>query len=380
MREDGEQRLRVLAADDSAVMREVMRTIFAMHAEAGDTTLPAMELCGAVRDGVEALEQVEAMRPDVLVLDLEMPRLDGLGVLAELRSLAPLLPVILCSAHTERGARATLEGLAAGAKDYVTKPEHQKNYRAALESLTRQLLPKIAALAVRGTGIHRAGRALRQTVATRQKVEAVVIGVSTGGPSALEAMLPLLPADLPVPVLIVQHMPRLFTGALSERLNRLCRMPVAEARDGAAVGQGGIWIAPGDEHMEVAAGVGRGMAIRLREGEPENGCRPSADVLFRAAARLFGAGTLAVVMTGMGSDGTEGARMIRAAGGAVLAQDEATSAVWGMPARIVEEGLASAVVPLQDLAGALVSRVRKGREGGGASFGMGRAEVMHGVL
>ena len=367
MRVVSEGRIRVLAADDSAVMREVMRTIFATHEAEGDKALPAMELCGVVRDGMEALEQVRALRPDVLLLDMEMPRLNGLGVLERLRVEAPRLPVILCSTHTERGARVTLDGLAHGAKDYVTKPEHQRNYGAALDSLRRQLLPKIAALAMRGAEIHPVASRrmpMRATGGSAGKIEGVVIGVSTGGPAALEQMLPMLPAGFGAAVLIVQHMPRLFTGALSERLNRLCRMPVAEARDGVAIEAGRIWLAPGDVHMEIGMGLagqgtGKRHALKLRDGELENGCRPSVDVLFRSAAKMFGGGTLAVVMTGMGSDGTLGARTVREAGGTVLAQDEASSAVWGMPARVVEEGLADAVLPLKDLAGALLQRVEQ---------------------
>ncbi len=383
MRNEGVGILRVLAADDSAVMREVMRTVFAMHAESGDPSLPRMELCGAVRDGVEAVEQTVALRPDVLLLDLEMPRLNGLGVLERLREVAPEVPVILCSTYTERGARATLDALAHGAKDYVTKPEHQRNYGAALESLRRELLPKIAALArggQQGEVRRKHWEGERERAVGGGRPEVVLIGVSTGGPSALETMLPSLPKDFAVPVLIVQHMPRLFTGALAERLNRLCRLPVEEARDGVAIEPGTIWLAPGDQHMEVAMGAlgvrgGRMRAIRLRAGDASSGCMPSVDMLFRSAARAYGAGTLAVVMTGMGSDGLDGAHVVRASGGAVLAQDEASSAVWGMPARVADAGLASAVLPLGALAGELVQRVRAVR-----TVREGRREVMYGVL
>ncbi len=390
MRSDGERRVRVLAADDSVVMREVMRTIFAMHEENGDVLLPPMELCGVARDGIEALEQVQALRPDVLLLDLEMPRLNGIGVLAALKTAAPLLPVILCSTHTQRGARATLDALTHGAKDYVAKPEHQRNYRTALESLTRQLLPKIAALVNHSHGVatHGQGAAAARTCDGCARVDVVVIGVSTGGPAALETMLPRLPRDFSVPVLVAQHMPRLFTGALAERLNQLCRMPVQEARDGVAIEPGRIWLAPGDSNMEIAAGVARGSrveVVKLRDGGPSNACRPSVDVLFDSAAKVYGAGTLAVVMTGMGSDGTAGARKVRAAGGAVLAQDEASSTVWGMPARVADEGLASAVLPLWMLAGAISQRVQAGRTQAGRTqagrtIAEARREVLHGVL
>ena len=388
---DRKRSLRVLAVDDSAVMRGVLKTLFDLHASQGDPALPRMELCGLVRDGVEALEAVQRLVPDVLLLDLEMPRMNGLEVLARLRVSTPALPVIMCSAHTERGARATLDALSHGAKDYVMKPGQQKDFAAALDSLMEQLLPKIAALA--GVTIGEPREPMRSVAPAERPAFAplradahapvgiVVIGVSTGGPSALELMLPLLPRDFAVPVLIVQHMPRLFTGALAERLNRVCKLRVLEARDGEAIEPGTVWLAPGDEHMEVAVLAGprrNGLrtAVRLHQGPPLNSCKPSADYLFRSAAASYRGGTLALVMTGMGSDGLDGARAVRDAGGAVLAQDEATSAVWGMPGRVVGEGLASAVVALPSLAATLVDRVQAARM---APPPMQR-EVSYGVL
>ena len=352
--------LRVLAADDSIVMGEVLRMVFSMHATAGDPAMPPMELLGVKKDGEEALEAVQALRPDVLLLDLEMPRLNGLGVLKRLRESAPGLPVIMCSAHTERGARATLDALAAGAKDYVMKPAQQRDFAMALDTLMQQLLPKIAALAGAAEPL-RAPAARPEAlanIAPAQHVGLVVIGVSTGGPSALELMLPQLPSTLGAPVMIVQHMPKLFTGALAERLNRLCQMPVTQARDGVAVTQNTVLLAPGDAHMEVARGVSGGLAVHLHQGPALHSCKPSVDYLFESAARVCGNTALALVLTGMGSDGLAGARAVRAAGGIVLAQDEQSSAVWGMPGRVVGEGLASAVLPLSGLAQAITRRVR----------------------
>jgi len=402
MERDGRRPLRVLAADDSTVMRGVLRTLFDLHASQGDPSLPRMELCGLVRDGIEALEAVRTLAPDVLLLDLEMPRMNGLEVLDKLRVLAPQLPVIMCSAYTERGARSTLDALSHGAKDYVMKPGQQRDFAAALDSLMEQLLPKIAALAgegwnavaarepVRSAGLERLtvepGGARVEAVADRgAAVELVVIGVSTGGPSALESMLPLLPKDFAVPVMIVQHMPRLFTGALAERLNRLCQLPVQQATDGAAIEPGTVWLAPGDAHMEIASAGSRrngaaGGVVKLHHGVPLNSCTPSVDYLFRSAAALHGAGTLAVMMTGMGADGLNGARAIRDAGGSVLAQDEASSAVWGMPGRVVKAGLASAVWPLSSLAGALVDRVQAGRQARRMAVAKGEREEMYGLL
>ncbi|HEY6412341.1 MAG TPA: chemotaxis response regulator protein-glutamate methylesterase [Edaphobacter sp.] len=392
--------LRILAADDSAVMRGIMRNLFAAHAEDRSSELPRMELCGVARDGVECLEAVGQLAPDVLVLDLEMPRLNGLDVLERLRRESPALPVIMCSAHTEHGARSTLEALARGASDYVMKPAAQRNFAEALQSLSMQLLPKIVVLA-KGAARRRQEtgdqtRSFHRSSSGGQdgaSVEVIVIGLSTGGPSALEHLLPKLPKDFAVPILIVQHMPKLFTGALAERLNHCCALHVEEAYDGAVIRPGTVWLAPGDAHMEVATrrtmlGDREGVrlnTVRLHQREPLNHCRPSVDYLFHSAARVYGAGALALMMTGMGSDGLEGARAIHQRGGMVLAQDEATSAVWGMPGRVSEAGIASATLPLWALAGELEQRVSAGRgmrpeAGLPASDALSvRREVMHGL-
>jgi two-component system, chemotaxis family, protein-glutamate methylesterase/glutaminase len=379
--------LRVLAVDDSTVMRGMMRTVFQLHAGGEDSLLPRMELCGVVKDGMEALEAVRTLAPDVLLLDLEMPGLNGLAVLERLRIVAPLLPVIMCSAHTERGARSTLEALAAGAKDYVMKPGQQRDFAAALDMLMQDLLPKIAALA--GTGAAPI-RSVRPQAPDEQslggnRVELVVIGVSTGGPSAFESMLPTLGADFPVPIMIVQHMPKLFTGALAERLDRVCALSVRQACDGDVLKPGTIWLAPGDCHMEIASGRG-GYVVNLHQGPMLNSCRPSVDYLFQSAARTHGAGTLALVMTGMGADGFDGAQTVLSAGGTVIAQDQATSAVWGMPGRVSRGGIAEATLPLELLAEELMKRTQAGRHRRNSdrntdlSGVQGRQEVHHGML
>ena len=380
--------VRVLAADDSAVMRGVIRTIFQLHASDTSSRLPSMELCGVVRDGQEALDCVRALHPDVLLLDLEMPRLDGLQVLDILRIQAPALPVILCSAHTERGARTTLDALARGAEDYVMKPRNQDEIASFFKLLMEQLMPKIAMAArvpeqSRVTFEAKGGSSLLSAPSPcsspdlRTRVELVVIGLSTGGPAALEAMLPALPETFNAPILVVQHMPKLFTSALSERLDRLCRLSVKEAKNGDAVKAGGIWLAPGDAHMEIAPGG----LIKLHQGVPLNSCKPSVDYLFHSAARLYAGSTLAVMMTGMGSDGLDGARAVQAAGGSVLAQDETSSAVWGMPGRVVKEGISCATVALPDLAGELIERVSFERlSTPWSQRSPGGREVLHGVL
>ena len=420
--------IRVLAVDDSAVMRGVLRTLFQTHGQKRSSDLPAMELCGVVEDGVECLAAVIRLRPDVVVLDLEMPRMHGLDVLERLRLEEPGLPVIMCSAYTQRGARSTLDALAMGAADYVMKPSEQSDPATAMKTLASQLLPKIAALAGAGfevlSGVR--GKTTRQEIAESKlsqglaaarpstsggtgeaKVEIVVIGVSTGGPTALEAVLPKLAEDFPVPVMIVQHMPKLFTGELAERLDRCCALHVREAHDGAEVRPGTIWLAPGDAHMEVAEAVngaaaagGNGRVQRvvaqLHQRQSLNHCKPSVDYLFNSAAKLYGSGTLALVMTGMGSDGLAGARYVHEAGGVVLTQDAATSAVWGMPGRVFEAGLSREPLPLTALAGELTLRVNAGRSGrvargssamnalaqsrNGNDVSAPQVEVVHGLL
>jgi two-component system chemotaxis response regulator CheB len=399
-----ERPLRILAADDSAVMRSILWKLFLMHAEDRASELPRMELCGIARDGVECLELMRQLGPDVLVLDLEMPRMNGLDVLDRLRVENPELPVIMCSAYTEHGARSTLEALARGASDYVMKPSEQRDFAAAMQSLSQQLLPRIAALAKDSGGDKTDGnvssdlqkaRPIDAAARAASPIEIVVIGLSTGGPSALEQLLPKLPKDFPVPVLIVQHMPKLFTGALAERLDKCCSLRVEQAYDNAAIRPGTVWLAPGGAHMEVAPrrampgdedrGVETSSRVRLHQQEPLNHCRPSVDYLFFSAARVYGAGTLALVMTGMGADGLNGARAVHDGGGVVMAQDQATSAVWGMPGRVSDAGIASATLPLWGIAGALKQRVSAGRQTKSQavtcrSTTTPRREMIHGLL
>jgi two-component system chemotaxis response regulator CheB len=374
--------IRVLAADDSVVMRGVLRRLFQMQEQKLASDLPVMELCDVVEDGIECLAAVARLRPDVLVLDLEMPRMNGLEVLKQLRQDESGLLVILCSAHTELGARATFDALALGASDYVMKPCDQKDSATSMEALANQLLPKIAALA--GSRFEIASEIREETMrmqiahaarpsnvtqtdffSSASKVEIVVIGISTGGPSALEKMLPQLSENFPVPVMIVQHMPKLFTGELADRLDRVCSLRVCEAYDGAEIRRGTIWVAPGDAHMEVceaAKGVRRGVVL-LHQQSALNNCKPSVDYLFSSAATLYGAGVLALVMTGMGSDGLTGARHVHEAGGVVLTQDRATSAVWGMPGRVFQSGISHESLPLNALAGELTRRTQAKRSG-----------------
>jgi two-component system chemotaxis response regulator CheB len=349
-------RVRILIADDSAVMRSLLRA--AVTSDAG------LEVAGTAADGEAALGAIETLRPDLVLLDVEMPVMDGLATLRKLRALGHRMPVIMCSSLTQRGAKVTIEALASGASDYVAKPAGQAGREAAMQTLTQDLIPKIHALTSRSQlALPAAARIpLLAPVAPfnpqpmSSVPTALVIGVSTGGPAALDILLPSLPANFPLPVLIVQHMPELFTKLFAERLNGRCALQVHEAVEGEPVRAGAIYIARGNWHMEVvsAARIGLPPTLHLSQGRPENHCRPAADVLFRSAASVYGAGVLAVVLTGMGSDGMLGVRFIRENGGIVLAQDQASSAVWGMPGAVASAGLAHKVLPLNAIAAEIV--------------------------
>lgn len=342
MSQPPQRKVRVLHIDDSAVMRSLLRMVFEPQ--------PSIAIAATASSGEEGLATFERIRPDMVLLDIEMPGMNGLEVLSAIRRIDRRVPVIMCSTLTSRGARITIEALARGATDYVTKPGAQNGVRDAVETLSRELLPKIFALfppETRPAPVAPPEPQLALPPASGHPPKIVVIGVSTGGPAALEVLLPKIPAAFPLPILIVQHMPRLFTGLLAERLSSLCSLRVREAAPDARAEPGVIDIARGDWHLELL----RDMRLRLQQGPPENFCRPSVDVLFRSAAAVCGGRILGVILTGMGSDGLQGSRAIRVAGGTILAQDAPTSVVWGMPGAVTNAGLASKVLPLDALAG-----------------------------
>jgi two-component system chemotaxis response regulator CheB len=342
-------RTRILIVDDSAVMRSLLRSVVCADAN--------LEVAGTAADGESALKCVETLRPDLILLDVEMPVMDGLITLRQLRARGHKTPVIMCSSLTQRGAKVTIEALACGASDYVAKPAGQASREAATRALAQELVPRIHALTSQPQPPFqnpvRRPLALPTALAHRpQPVSSapavLAIGVSTGGPAALDVLLPEIPGNFPLPVLIVQHMPELFTKLFAERLDGRCRLRVREAAEGDPVRSGTIYIARGNWHMEVleAGWPEQPPTLHLNQGPLENHCRPAVDVLFRSIARVFGSGALAVVLTGMGSDGLIGCRAIRDHGGSVLAQDEATSTVWGMPGAVANAGLAHSVLPL----------------------------------
>jgi two-component system chemotaxis response regulator CheB len=297
-----------------------------------------------------ALDKLEQLRPDVVTMDIEMPLMDGIATVRALRKNYPRLPVIMFSTLTERGAAATLDALAAGANDYVTKPTNSLRLTDSLDDIASTLLPKVKALAAAARPRVIARPAVRAVVSSRQtRVDVVVIGASTGGPDALARVMGELPADLSVPIVVVQHMPKLFTKLFAERLNRTSQLQVMEAGDRTALRRGQVLVAPGDYHVELER-EGPNVVSRLTSDPPENYCRPAVDVLFRSAAATYGPGVLGVVLTGMGNDGRRGAERIRSAGGRVIVQDEDTSVVWGMPGAVAANGQADEIVPLGNIA------------------------------
>jgi two-component system chemotaxis response regulator CheB len=296
--------------------------------------------------------------------------MDGLATLAALRKTHPRLPVVMFSSLTERGAATTLDALAAGANDYFPKPA-TTNLQLSLAVVRDQLVPKIKALVAKEAGrtappeavLPAAKFVASASVKSAGPIQLIVIGASTGGPNALAEVFQALPRELNVPILLVQHMPPMFTGVLAKRLSSRSPIPVEEAKGGEIVEPGRAWIAPGDYHLTVTP-HGTQRRLALSQDPPQNSCRPSVDVLFRSAGRVCGANTLAIVLTGMGQDGLRGCEAIHEAGGQIIAQDEATSVVWGMPGYVARAGLADRVLPIALIADEIVRRVNGQREPG----------------
>ncbi len=339
--------IRVLVVDDSPFVRQALTRMLA--------GAPDVEVVGAAVDGQDGLEKALRLRPDVITLDVRMPRMDGLAALTRIMAECPTR-VLLLSSATQEGADITLRGLELGAMDFVDKSSVQGQMN--LLALNDELLAKIRALASSPrlpapTGRLEPARAPRRR---RARAEVVVIGTSTGGPSALQAIIPRLPAGLSAPVLVVQHMPVGFTRPLAERLAGRSSMPVREAENGEPVTAGTVLIAPAGQHMKLRR---RGRHTRVWLDDEPGGAlhRPSADVLMASAARHYGARTLGVVLTGMGNDGVEGLRAIRAAGGRTLAESEDTCIIYGMPRAAVEAGVVDATVALDRVAEAIVAAV-----------------------
>ncbi|MDO5672832.1 MAG: chemotaxis response regulator protein-glutamate methylesterase [Actinomycetaceae bacterium] len=370
--------VRVLVVDDSVVIRRLVTD--ALSAD------PAIEVVGTAANGKIALTKVAQLRPDAITMDIEMPEMDGITAVRELRKSGCKAPIIMFSTLTARGATATLDALSAGATDYVTKPANVGSVQQAMASVREQLVPLILALVphavvggrqvprtsatIPGAGGKPAPRALYsgpvklhdRTGMPNKPVRAVILGSSTGGPEALSKLVKQLIRPLPVPMVITQHMPPVFTAQLAARLDRMTSSEVIEAKEGTTLRPGSIYIAPGDFHMEFAgnAGVAR---VKLTQTPPVNFCRPSVDVMFDAAVKIFGGEMLAVVLTGMGQDGKEGCRVVLDAGGRTLVQDEKSSVVWGMPGAVATAGYADQILPIEEIAGQ-ITRIVESSQGG----------------
>jgi two-component system chemotaxis response regulator CheB len=352
-------RIRVLVVDDSVVIRRLVTQALSED--------PALEVVGSVSNGALGLAKIAQTNPDVVTLDVEMPEMDGLEMLRRLIKQNVRPRVVMFSTLTERGAAATLDALALGADDYVTKAANGGSLDRSLASLREELVPKVKQFFVLAQqrqeqpqsrpvpGPSSAPRPAHERFAgSRAKV--LAIGVSTGGPTALGMIIPQVPSDFPLPILIVQHMPPLFTRLLAERLQASTPLKVEEAAEGSVVTGGKVLIAPGDYHMRLR-NTGKEMVICLDQAPPENSCRPAVDVLFRSVSETFGNAAVGAILTGMGQDGLRGVQTLKATGAFVIAQDEASSVVWGMPGSVVAAGLADTVVPLDHVIPEVLRRI-----------------------
>ena len=376
--------IEVLIVDDSAVMRRIIRGALLAH--------PDINVIGTANDGAAAVAFVQHTRPDVVIMDIEMPVMDGLEALREIRKFDWTLPIIMFSSLTQVGTQSTLAALTGGASDYAAKPSNLNDPKECDTHLNETLIPKIRALCQKkkasltsaqpqttklpqssvvtskpvAPSIASASSSASATTTvsctpakfTYKSVEAVCIGVSTGGPAALAKVFAAWPEPLNVPVFIVQHMPPQFTELLAKKLTTISGMPVKEPVDGEIAVAGQAYIAPGGYHM-IVKDLGGRVTMHLNQDPPENFCRPAVDVLFRSAAKVYASRLLGVVLTGMGSDGMLGAQQISASGGQVIVQDEATSLIWGMPGAVVQAGLADKILPLDEVPNEISIRISR---------------------
>lgn len=369
--------LRVLVADDSVLFRRALSEVLG--------SLPDVEVVGSVSNGKLALQRVRELQPDLLTLDMEMPEMDGLAVLDALRQTKAGVEIIVVSALTRQGGQLTLRALEKGAFDFITKPV-SASVEQSREAIRRELAPRIRALAHRLEVRHIlrvkpvgtpppprpapvsalssrqsldsiAGR-MNRLAAPSTVPELVLIGVSTGGPNALARILPALPGTIGVPILIVQHMPPVFTQSLAESLASKCAIRVREAAPGDTLVPNTAYIAPGGRQMRLAPGPDGAKVLQITDDPPENNCRPAVDYLFRSVANSFPGRAMGVILTGMGSDGTLGLRLLKRHGCFVIAQDEASCTVYGMPKAAVEAGVADVVLPLEAIAARITTTVR----------------------
>ena len=353
--------LKVLIVDDTIVYRRIVADVLA--------EIPGVEIAGSASNGKIALARIKVMKPDLLTLDIEMPEMNGLEVLQALKMENLDVGVIVLSSLTVKGGELTMKALELGAFDFITKPdgtsqeENRRDIKRTLEPLIRAYAHRREISSIlRGTHVPGKGEppqsAVRHlgpsivsrmnSIALRAHAEIVGIGISTGGPNALASLLPLLPGNIDVPVLIVQHMPPLFTKSLAASLDAKSALTVKEGEDGETIRNNVVYIAPGGRQMKVTLGANAvTKIIRVTDDPPENNCKPSVDYLFRSLAHHYVGRSTGVIMTGMGNDGTLGLRLMKRSGAAVIAQDETTSVVFGMPKEAIEAGVVDVVAPLE---------------------------------
>lgn len=362
--------LRVLVVDDTVVYRKIVSDILA--------EIPQVQIVGSAHNGKAALVKISALKPDLMILDIEMPEMTGLEVLERLQADGSDVGAIMLSTLTQQGGATTIQALQKGAFDFITKPQLAtiEQNRAAIKNAIAPMLRAYARQrAMRGGALHKARARVRQPVgpaaeitarepppqgaATRYRPDIIAIGVSTGGPRALSTLLPAIPADIGVPILIVQHMPPMFTRSLAESLRGVCAIGVKEAEDREIIEPNTAYIAPGGRQMAVVAGLdGKSRRIKITDDPPENSCKPSVDYLFRSVASHYLGRAIGVIMTGMGADGAASTRRMKQNGAIIIAQDEASSVVFGMPKAVIDAGIVDIVAPLDRLAGEIIRAVR----------------------
>ena len=347
--------IRVLIVDDSAFMRNALTKMLSSD--------PEITIVGTAWNGLDAIEKVAELKPDLVTMDIEMPRMDGIEALRRIMATNPV-PVIMVSSITTEGAQATLDALDLGAVDFV--PKNLSDLSVNIVKVREILIEKVKQIGRRVPGRRRPVRTApapaasappRSVYRTERRIGIVAIATSTGGPKALQEVLPKLPKDLSVPVIVVQHMPPAFTGPFALRLNEICGLKVKEAEEGEPLRPGVVLVAPGRGHLSVRRGRPGEYVVTVSENRPDLIYRPSADVMMSSVAEMYPGRALGVILTGMGNDGEKGMRAIKSSGGRTIAQDEETCVVYGMPRAVVEAGLGDKVVPLWEVAGEIVNAV-----------------------
>lgn len=356
-------KIKVLVVDDTVVYRKIVSDILA--------EIPSIEVVGTANNGKIAISRIQTLKPDLLILDVEMPEVDGVGVLEYIKENKLSTKAVMLSSFTQDGSRETIKALELGAFDFIPKPEtdsmqqSQQEVKSSLvgviKSFTRQAeLSNILKGQSTDTPAkpHVPTRTSQSTGKYSGRSDIIAIGISTGGPNALQAVLPKLPADLGVPILIVQHMPPMFTKSLADSLNRKCSLEVAEASDGQTIEPNVVLIAPGGKQMKITDGSNGKKIVRITDDPPENGCKPAVDYLFRSVSQHYGANATSLIMTGMGNDGKVGMKLMKRAGAATIAQDQQSCVVYGMPKEVIEAGIVDVVAPLASIANEICKTVR----------------------